>query len=185
MQRVTAVQNEYSIWTRDPEIEAIPTCEKLGIGLVPWGPLGKGYLTGTITPRTVFDPTDLRARLPRLTIDARRANWALVELLQAVGARHQATPGQVALAWLLARKPWIVPIPGTTTIRHMEQNVQAAGIALTGADLVQIERGFAAMQIRGARTTDAILSQTDIGAKQGTSSGGGHGLSPLPRKQAQ
>jgi aryl-alcohol dehydrogenase-like predicted oxidoreductase len=185
VQPVTAVQNEYSVWTRDPELEAIPTCEELGIGLVPWGPLGKGYLTGTVTPRMAFDPADLRARLPRLTPEARRANWSVVELLQRVGGRHQATPGQVALAWLLARKPWIVPIPGTTSIRHMEQNVTAAEVELTAADVEEIEDGFAEIEVQGARTTEAILAQTDLGAKLGTSSAGGHGMSPLPRRPRQ
>ena len=182
VQPVTAVQNEYSVWTRDPEMEVIPTCEELGIGIVPWGPLGKGYLTGTITPRTTFREGDLRATLPRLTPEARRANWPLVELLQRVGGRKQATPGQIALAWLLARKPWIVPIPGTTKISHMEQNVDAVEIELTAADVKEIEEGFAAVQVQGARTSEAILRQTDIGAKLGTSSAGGHGLSPLPGK---
>jgi aryl-alcohol dehydrogenase-like predicted oxidoreductase len=182
VQPVTAVQNEYSVWTRDPEMEVIPTCEELGIGLVPWGPLGKGYLTGTITPRTTFREGDLRARLPRLTPEARRANWPLVELLQRAGGRKQATPGQIALAWLLVRKPWIVPIPGTTKISHMEQNMDAVEIELTAADVKEIEEGFAAVQVQGARTSEAILRQTDIGAKLGTSSAGGHGLSPLPGK---
>jgi aryl-alcohol dehydrogenase-like predicted oxidoreductase len=180
VQPVTAVQNEYSIWSRDPELEVIPTCEELGIGLVPWGPLGKGFLTGTITPRTELHDTDLRARLPRLTPQARRANWPVVELLQSVGARHQATPGQVALAWLLARKPWIVPIPGTTSISHMKQNLHATEVVLTAADMNTIEQGFAQIRVQGERTTEAILTQTDIGAKLGTSSRGGHGLSPLP-----
>jgi aryl-alcohol dehydrogenase-like predicted oxidoreductase len=161
-------------------MEVLATCEELGVGLVPWGPLGKGYLTGTVTPRMTFHETDLRAQLPRLTEEARRANWPIVALLQRVGSHHQATPGQVALAWLLARKPWIVPIPGTTSIRHMEQNVNAAKVELSAADVNEIEDGFAQIQVQGARTTEAILEQTDIGAKPGTSSAGGHGLSPLP-----
>jgi aryl-alcohol dehydrogenase-like predicted oxidoreductase len=181
VQPVTAVQNEYSVWSRDPELEAIATCEELGIGLVPWGPLGKGYLTGTITPRTAFHPSDLRSRMPRMTAQARRANWAVVELLQSVGARHQATPGQVALAWLLARKPWIVPIPGTTSQRHMEQNLHAAALELTADDMAAIDQGIARIKLLGARTTEAILTQTDIGAKLGTSSKGTHGMSPLPQ----
>lgn len=183
VQPVSAVQNEYSFWTRDPEIEVVAACEELGIGLVPWGPLGKGYLTGTITPRTTFHESDLRARLPRLTVEARRANWSLVELLQRIGARHQATPGQVALAWLLARKPFIVPIPGTTKISHMDLNVDATAINLTETDMKDLEDGFAKIQVQGARTTEAILQQTDIGAKIGTSSAGGHGLSPLPTEK--
>ncbi|WP_211163211.1 aldo/keto reductase [Aromatoleum diolicum] len=180
VQPITAVQNEYSVWSRDPEMEVIPVCEELGIGLVPWGPLGKGYLTGTITPRTTFREGDLRRMLPCLATEARRANWPVVELLQRVAARHQATPGQVALAWLLARHPWIVPIPGTTKISHMEQNVQATEVALTPADLGEIEDGFARIEVQGARSSEAILRQTDVGAKLGTSSRGGHRLSPLP-----
>jgi aryl-alcohol dehydrogenase-like predicted oxidoreductase len=184
-QAVTAVQNEYSIWSRDPEMEVIPTCEELGIGLVPWGPLGKGYLTGTITPWTTFRDGDLRKTLPRLTPEARRANWAVVELLQRVGGRYQATSGQVALAWLLARKPWIVPIPGTTKVSHMEQNVDALKVELTAGDIKEIEDGFATIQVQGARSSEAVLAGSDVGAKLGTSSIGGHGMSPLPRKPGQ
>jgi aryl-alcohol dehydrogenase-like predicted oxidoreductase len=135
VQPVTAVQNEYSIWTRDPELEVLPTCEELGIGFVPWSPLGMGYLTGTVTPLRVHGPADLRATLPRFTPEARRANWPVVELLQRVGARHQATPAQIALAWLLARKPWIVPIPGPTTQGHMDENMDALQVQLTAADI--------------------------------------------------
>ncbi|MFZ1640920.1 MAG: aldo/keto reductase [Candidatus Contendobacter sp.] len=184
-QLVTAVQNEYSVWSRDAEMEVIPTCEELGIGLVPWGPLGKGYLTGTITPWTTFRDGDLRKTLPRMTPEARRANWAVVELLQRVGGRYQATSGQVALAWLLARKPFIVPIPGTTKITHMEQNVDASKVELTAADIKEIEEGFAKIQVQGARSSEAVLKQTDDGAKLGTSSKGGHGISPLPRTPVQ
>ncbi|TIQ77150.1 MAG: aldo/keto reductase, partial [Mesorhizobium sp.] len=125
------VQNEYSVWTRDPEMEVLPTCEELGIGFVPWSPLGMGYLTGTVTPMVVHGPADLRTNLPRFTQEARRANWPVVELLQRVGARHQAAPGQIALAWLLARKPWIVPIPGPTTQDQMDQNTDALQFQLT------------------------------------------------------
>lgn len=131
VQPVTAVQNEYSVWTRDPEMEVLPTCEELGIGFVPWSPLGMGYLTGTVTPMVVHGPADLRTNLPRFTQEARRANWPVVELLQRVGARHQAAPGQIALAWLLARKPWIVPIPGPTTQDQMDQNTDALQFQLT------------------------------------------------------
>jgi aryl-alcohol dehydrogenase-like predicted oxidoreductase len=158
----------------------IPTCEELGIGLVPWGPLGKGYLTGTITPWTTFRDGDLRKTLPRLTPEARRANWAVVELLQRVGGRYQATSGQVALARLLARKPWIVPIPGTTKVSHMEQNVDALKVELTAGDIKEIEDGFAKIQVQGARSSEAVLAGSDVGAKLGTSSIGGHGMSPLP-----
>lgn len=182
VQPVTAVQNEYSVWTRDPEPEILPTCEELGIGFVPWSPLGMGYLTGTITPRTTLRADDLRATLPRFTPEARRANWPVVELLQRVAARKQATPGQVALAWLLARKPWIVPIPGTRTQAHMEQNMDALKLQLTAADMREIEDGFANIRVQGTRITEAMLVQIDTGAKLGTSSKGGHGNSPLPRK---
>jgi aryl-alcohol dehydrogenase-like predicted oxidoreductase len=180
VQMVTAVQNEYSIWTRDPELEALPTCEELGIGFVPWSPVGMGFLTGTITPLTAHRSADLRATLPRFTPEARRANWPVVELLQRVGARKQATPGQIGLAWLLARKPWVVPIPGTTTLWHMEQNVDALQVQLTPADIKEIEEGFANIRVQGARLSKELLAAIDTGAKLGTSSKGGHGMSPLP-----
>jgi aryl-alcohol dehydrogenase-like predicted oxidoreductase len=180
VQPVTAVQNEYSIWTRDPELEALPTCEELGIGFVPWSPLGMGYLTGTVTPRTRLGSEDLRASMSRFTPQARRANWPVVELLQRVAARKQATPGQIALAWLLARKPWIVPIPGTTTRKHMEQNLDALQLQLTAAEIREIEEGFARIRLQGARLNEALLADIDIGAKLGTSSRGGHGMSALP-----
>jgi aryl-alcohol dehydrogenase-like predicted oxidoreductase len=183
VQPITAIQSEYSFWTRDPELEAISVCEELGIGFVPWGPLGKGYLTGTITPRTTFGAGDLRLTLPRITPEARRANWPVVELLQRVGGRYRATPGQVALAWLLARKPFIVPIPGTTKITHMQQNVDSLYVPLTATDMKELEDGFATVQVQGARSNEAVLAQSDVGAKLGTSSAGGHGMSPLPRRR--
>jgi len=181
VQPVTAVQNEYSVWTRDPELEALATCEELGIGFVPWSPLGMGYLTGTVTPLMVHGTADLRATLPRFTPQARRANWPVVELLQRVGARKQATPAQIALAWLLARKPWIVPIPGPITRGHMEENMDALQVPLTAADMKDIEDGFARIRVQGARLTEPMLAVIDTGAKLGTSSKGGHGASPLPR----
>jgi aryl-alcohol dehydrogenase-like predicted oxidoreductase len=180
VQRVTAVQNEYSVWTRDPEIEVLRACEELGIGFVPWSPLGMGYLTGTVTPLMVHGPADLRATLPRFTPEARRANWPVVELLQRVGARKQATPAQIALAWLLARKPWIVPIPGPITQGHMDENMDALQVQLTAADIAEIEEGFAQIRVRGARLSEPMLAMIDVGAKLGTSSDGGHGNSPLP-----
>ena len=180
VQAVTAVQNEYSVWTRDPEPEVIPTCEELGIGFVPWSPLGMGYLTGTVTPMMVHGPADLRANLPRFTQEARRANWPVVELLQRVGARYQAAPGQIALAWLLARKPWIVPIPGPITQDQMDQNTDALQVQLTAADIEEIENGFAQIQVQGARLSEPMLAMIDIGAKLGTSSIGGSGMTPLP-----
>ena len=180
VQPITAVQNEYSVWTRDPEMEVLPTCEELGIGFVPWSPLGMGYLTGTVTPTMVHGPADLRANLPRFTHEARRANWPVVELLQRVGARHQAAPGQIALAWLLARKPWIVPIPGPITQDQMDQNTDALQVQLTPADMEEIETGFAQIKVQGARLSEPMLAMIDIGAKLGTSSKGGHGMTPLP-----
>jgi aryl-alcohol dehydrogenase-like predicted oxidoreductase len=179
VQRVTAVQNEYSVWTRDPELEALAVCEELGIGFVPWSPLGMGYLTGTVTPLTVHGPKDLRANLPRFTRAARVANWPAVELLQRVGARHRATPGQVALAWLLACKPWIVPIPGPITEAHMDENTDAARVALTAADMREIEATFARIRVQGARLSEPMLAMIDTGAKLGTSSKGGNGNSRL------
>jgi aryl-alcohol dehydrogenase-like predicted oxidoreductase len=180
---VTAVQNEYSVWTRDPEHEVLPTCEELGIGFVPWSPLGMGYLTGTITPSTQFDPkSDLRAGFPRFTSEARRANWPVVDLLQRAGRRNDATPGQVALAWLLAKKPWIVPIPGTTRLNHLEENLSALKVQLSAEDVKELDDGFASIQVQGARAPEALLKIHDIGANLGTSSAGGHGLSPLPLK---
>ena len=179
---VTAVQNEYSVWTRDPEHEVLLTCEELGIGFVPWSPLGMGYLTSKITPSTTFDQvSDLRASLkfPRFTPEARRANQPVVELLERVGRRKDATPGQVALAWLLAKKPWIVPIPGATKLNHLEENLGALKVQLSAADIKEIDDGFANIKIQGARAPEALLKVHDIDANLRTSSAGGHGLSPL------
>lgn len=180
---VAAVQNEYSLWTRDPEHEVLPTCEELGIGFVPWSPLGSGFLTGAITPETTFDPKlDMRATRPRFTPEARRANWPLVELLRRVGQRKGAPAAQVALAWLMAQNPRIVPIPGTTKVAHLDENLGGLRLALSAADLKEIEDGFAAIRVVGARTTDELRKNHDIGADLGTTSAGGHGNSPLPRK---
>jgi aryl-alcohol dehydrogenase-like predicted oxidoreductase len=186
VQPVTAVQNEYSVWTRDPEHEVLPTCEELGIGFVPGSPLGMGYLTGTITAATSFDPAlDFRTKLPRFTPEARHANWPLVELLQRVGRRQDAMPGQVALAWLMARRPWIVPIPGTTRLDHLEENLGVWRIELTAVDLREIEDGLGRIPVQGARTTDELRKNDDIGADLQTRSVGGHGNSPLPRTATQ
>jgi aryl-alcohol dehydrogenase-like predicted oxidoreductase len=175
---VTAV-NEYSVWTRDPEHEVLPICEELGIGFVPWSPLGMGYLTGAITPTTKFHPkADLRVQFPRFTSDARRANRPVVELLQRVGKRKGATSGQVALAWLLAKKPFIVPIPGTTKMDHMEQNLAALRVTLGVDDVREIDEGFAKIRVQGARAPEALLATHDIGANLGSSSAGGPGRSP-------
>jgi aryl-alcohol dehydrogenase-like predicted oxidoreductase len=182
VQRVTAVQNEYSVWTRDPEPEVLPTCAELGIGFVPWSPLGMGYLAGAITPATRLDPaSDLRVNFPRFTVEALRANRPVVELLQRVGQPRDATPAQVALAWLLARKPWIVPIPGTTKLNHLNEDLDALEIELTPDDLNEIEDGFSQLRVEGSRMPKELASAIDDGAMLGTSSAGGHGLSPLIR----
>ncbi len=151
VQPVTALQSEYSLWTRQPEKEIIPTLEALGIGFVPFSPLGKGFLTGAISETTAFDSTDFRSMLPRFTPEARKANQALVDLLGRIGAGKQATPAQIALAWLLAKKPWIVPIPGTTKLRRLEENLGAAAIDLTAEDLRQIDAAASQITVEGAR----------------------------------
>jgi aryl-alcohol dehydrogenase-like predicted oxidoreductase len=173
-QTVSAIQNEYSIWTRDPEGEVIPTCEELGIGLVAWGPLGKGYLTGTIPSSATFVKTDLRSTMPRL-----EANRPVVNLIKRVAQRKGVKNSQIALAWLLARKPWIVPIPGTTKMNHLDEDVDAANIKLSEADMQEIESGFAKLTIQGARSSAAVLALIDVGARLGTSSKGTYGISPL------
>jgi aryl-alcohol dehydrogenase-like predicted oxidoreductase len=152
---VTALQSEYSLWTREPEAEIIPTIEELGIGLVPYSPLGKGFLTGKIDQATTFDSTDLRGRIPRFEPEAMKANLAVVEVLRRIAARKRATPGQIALAWLLAQKPWIVPIPGTTKLVRFEENVGAAEITLTADDLREIED--AEFTVQGARYPEELM----------------------------
>ena len=151
VQPVTALQSEYSLWWREPEAEVLPTLEKLGIGFVPFSPLGKGFLTGQIDENTKFDSTDFRNVVPRFTPEARKANKALVDLLQAIAARKKATPAQNALAWLLARKPWIVPIPGTTKLERLEENIGAAAIQLTAGDLREIDSAVSKIPVQGAR----------------------------------
>jgi aryl-alcohol dehydrogenase-like predicted oxidoreductase len=160
VQPVTAVQSEYSLWTRDPEAEVLPVCEELGIGFVPFSPLGAGFLTGKINERTTFDPSDFRNISPRFTPEARQANQALVDLLGQVAARKQATPAQIALAWLLAQKPWIVPIPGTTKLSRLEENIGAAAVELTTDDLREIESAASKITIQGARLPEAVLKLT-------------------------
>jgi aryl-alcohol dehydrogenase-like predicted oxidoreductase len=155
--RVTAIQSEYSIWTRDPEAEVLPACEELGIGFVPWSPLGQGFLTGKIDPSTTFDSSDFRAMFPRFTREAREANLALVDLLKQIAERKKATSAQVALAWLLAQKPWIVPIPGTTKLHRLEENIGAVAVELTPDDLRDIETSFAGIAVKGARLPEQIL----------------------------
>ena len=154
---LAAVQSEYSLWTRDPEPEILPVCEELGIGFVPWGPLGAGFLTGKIDAATTFDKTDFRTSFPRFTPEAREANQALVDLLGRIATRKEATPAQVALAWLLAQKPWIVPIPGTTKLHRLDENLGAIGVELTPADLKEIEEAAAKITVQGARLPETIL----------------------------
>jgi aryl-alcohol dehydrogenase-like predicted oxidoreductase len=156
VQPVTAVQSEYSLWYREPEKEVLPTLEELGIGFVPFSPLGKGFLTGKITASTTFDSTDFRSTVPRFNAENVKANQGLVERLQGIAQRLGATPGQVALAWLLARTPWIVPIPGTTKLHRLEENIGAATLELTADDLGDIERASSEVRIQGARYPEAI-----------------------------
>ncbi|WP_367752403.1 aldo/keto reductase [Flavobacterium sp. WC2430] len=159
---VAAVQNQYSIWTREPELEVLPTCEELGIGFVPWGPLGTGFLTGTIDTNTKFDSaTDLRASFPRFTQDAIKANMPLVEMLRAIAKEKNATPVQIALAWLLAQKPWIVPIPGMDKIEYIEDNIKSVDLELSNADLTYIDDQLKAIKIQGARLDEGLLSMSE------------------------
>jgi len=151
VQAVAAVQSEYSLWWREPERELLPTLEELGIGFVPFSPLGKGFLTGTIDERTTFDSTDFRNMVPRFSPEARKANKALVDLLATIAARKQATPAQLALAWLLAQRPWIVPIPGTTKRQRLEENIGAAAVQLSPDDLREIDITASTIAIQGAR----------------------------------
>ncbi len=181
---VTAVQNEYAVWTRDPEGEVLPTCQELGIGFVPWSPIGKGFLSGNITPNTKFEPNlDVRYNSARFTTENIKANWKIVSLLQRIGDRRYATPTQVALAWLMAKHPFIVPIPGTTSIKHLEEDINTLRVEFTTTDLKEIEREFAKIGVHGERATKQLLANHDIGANLGTSSKGTHGNSPLPIKK--
>ena len=151
VQPVTALQNEYSLWWRKPEEEVLPMLEELGIGFVPFSPLGRGFLSGKISENTTFDRSDLRSTLPRFTPEARKANQALVDLLGKIAKRKKATPAQIALAWLLAQKPWIVPIPGTTKLHRLEENIGAASIELMPDDLREIESAASKIKVQGAR----------------------------------
>ena len=160
IQPVTAVQSEYSLWTRGPEKEVLPTLEELGIGFVPYSPLGKGFLTGKINENTTFDSSDFRNTLPRFTPEARKANQALVDLLGKIAERKKATPAQIALAWLLALKPWIVPIPGTTKLGRLEENIGAAAVELTSDDLREIESASSKITVQGARYPEHIEQMT-------------------------
>jgi aryl-alcohol dehydrogenase-like predicted oxidoreductase len=157
---VTAIQNEYSLWWRKPEEEMLPALEELGIGFVPFSPLGRGFLTGKMNESTTFDSTDLRNSLPRFTPEARKANQALVDLLGEIANRKKATPAQIALAWLLAQRPWIVPIPGTTKLKRLEENIGAVEIELTGDDLREIETAASQIEVQGARYPEHLEQLT-------------------------
>ena len=162
VQPVAALQSEYSLWTRKPEEEIIPTLEELGIGFVPYSPLGKGFLTGKMDGSTTFEGSDFRNMLPRFTPEALKANQALVNLLETIALRKQATTAQIALAWLLAQKPWIVPIPGTTKLHRLEENIGAASVELTADDLSEIENAAAAIQIEGTRYPEKLEKMTGL-----------------------
>jgi aryl-alcohol dehydrogenase-like predicted oxidoreductase len=154
VQPVTAVQSEYSLWWRDPEAEVLPTLSELGIGFVPYSPLGKGFLTGSIGEYTQFDSSDIRNSIPRFASDVREANRAVVDLLQTIAARKGATPGQIALAWLLAQERWIVPIPGTRRLERLAENLAAADVELTTDDLREIDEATTRIEVQGARYPD-------------------------------
>ena len=160
VQPVTALQSEYSLWWREPEAEIIPALQELGIGLVPYSPLGKGYLTGKIDENTTFDSNDFRNTVPRFAPDARKANRALVDLLDSIAERKRGTPAQIALAWLLAQKPWIVPIPGTTKLSRLDENLGAASIELTAEDLREIDGAAAKIAVQGARYPEQMEQMT-------------------------
>jgi aryl-alcohol dehydrogenase-like predicted oxidoreductase len=160
VQPVAAVQSEYSLWTRGPEAEVLPTLEELGIGFVPYSPLGKGFLTGKMNEGTTFDSSDFRNILPRFTPEALKANQALVDLLGGIAERRGATPAQIALAWLLAQKPWIVPIPGTTKRHRLEENIGAAAVELTADDLREIEAAASKITVQGARYPENLEQMT-------------------------
>lgn len=162
VQPVTAVQSEYSLWMRFPETEVLPTCEELGIGFVPFSPLGAGFLTGKIDLNTRFDASDFRNLVPRFAPEAREANWSFVELLNQVALRRNASPAQIALAWLLAQKPWIVPIPGTTKRGRLEENLGAAGLELSVADLDEINAAASKLSVIGERLPEPALRMTGL-----------------------
>ena len=160
VQPVTALQSEYSLWWRKPEVEVLPTLEELGIGFVPFSPLGKGFLTGKIDENTTFDQSDFRNIVPRFTPEARKANQALVDLLRQIADRKNATPAQIALAWLLAQKPWIVPIPGTTKLHRLEENIGAVALELTPDDLRDIDSAAFRIKVQGARYPEHLEKMT-------------------------
>ena len=160
VQPVAAVQNEYSLWWRTPEAEVLPTLEELGIGFVPFSPLGRGFLTGTIDETTTFDSSDIRSTVPRFAAEARKANLALVDLVRAIASRKRATPAQIALAWLVAQKPWIVPIPGTTKLARLDENLGAASLQLTSDDLREIDSAASTIVVQGARYPEHLERMT-------------------------
>ena len=162
VQPLTALQSEYSLWTRTPEKEVIPTLEELGIGFVPYSPLGKGFLTGKMNENTTFDSSDFRSSLPRFTQEALKANQALIRLLGGIAERKKATPAQIALAWLLAQKPWIVPIPGTTKLNRLEENIGAAAVELTSDDLREIDSAASKIKVEGARYPERLERMTGL-----------------------
>ena len=160
VQPLTALQSEYSLWTRTPQKEVIPALEELGIGLVPYSPLGKGFLTGKIDESAKFDSSDFRSTLPRFTPEALKANQALIDLLAKIGQRKKATPAQIALAWLLAQKPWFVPIPGTTKLHRLDENIGALSIELTPDDLRNIDAAASKIKVHGARYPERLEQMT-------------------------
>ncbi|HLC04245.1 MAG TPA: aldo/keto reductase [Anaerolineales bacterium] len=162
VQPITALQNEYSLWTRTPEKEVIPTLEELGIGLVAFSPLGRGFLTGKINENTTFESSDFRNTLPRFTPEARKANQGLVDLLATIAKRKEATPAQIALAWLLAQKSWIVPIPGTTKLHRLDENIGAASVELTPDDLLEIDSAFSRITVQGKRYPESLEQMTGL-----------------------
>ncbi len=162
VQPVTALQSEYSLWTRTPEKEVIPTLEELGIGLVPYSPLGKGFLTGKIDENAKFESTDFRSTLPRFTPEALKANQSLIDLLATIAAQKKATPAQIALAWLLAQKPWMVPIPGTTKLNRLDENIGALSVELTAEDLRNIATAASKITVQGARYPEKLEQMTGV-----------------------
>jgi len=162
VQPVTALQSEYSLWWRRPEAEVVSTLEELGIGFVPYSPLGKGFLTGKISENTTFDSSDIRSTIPRFTPEARKANLALVDLLGTIAERKKATPAQIALAWLLAQKPWIVPIPGTRKLSRLEENIGAVAVNLSSDDLREIESAASKITVQGARYPEHLERMTGL-----------------------
>jgi aryl-alcohol dehydrogenase-like predicted oxidoreductase len=162
VQPLTALQSEYSLWTRTPEKEVLPTLEELGIGFVPYSPLGKGFLTGKMDENTKLGSSDFRSTLPRFTPEAMKTNQALVDLLGAIAAKKKATLAQIALAWLLAQKPWIVPIPGTTKVSRLEENIGAVAVQLTAADLREIETAASSIRVEGARYPERLEQMTGL-----------------------